>query len=150
MIFKVSSTQEYVRYRHARCRHARYWHKRPGRAREKRHILRLQSFREVGMALEKQFLKSRNVCKVRFTIPASEAAGMRQACVVGEFNNWNVGASPMKRLKDGSLSLLMEIPVGHEYRFRYLTDLQHWINEPEADGYEYCPFAGADNSLLNI
>ena len=75
---------------------------------------------------------------------------MERACVVGEFNHWDVNANPMKRMKDGSLSLSMEIPAGREYRFRYFVNQQIWFNDTEADGYEYCPFAGADNALLRI
>ncbi len=102
------------------------------------------------MALEKQFLKSRPICKVRFTIPAEELYGASEASVVGEFNDWNTEAAFMKPQKDGSLSVMLEIPAGREYRFRYFVDNQRWMNEAQADGYEYCPFAGTDNSLLNI
>ena len=103
------------------------------------------------MALEKQFLKSRPVCKVRFTIAAGDLHGASQASVVGEFNGWDPKATPMKPQKDGSLSAVLEIPSGREYRFRYyFTDKHRWMNEPHADGYEYCPFAASDNSLLNI
>lgn len=102
------------------------------------------------MALNKQFLKSRPVCKVRFTLPAHEVQHAQHAHVVGEFNGWNHLAHPMKRQKDGSFNLTVEIPAGREYRFRYLIDGSRWVNESEADGYEYCHFAGCDNSLLNI
>ena len=102
------------------------------------------------MALDKQFLKSRPVCKVRFSISAEEANGASEGCVVGEFNEWNAAASPLKLQKDGSLTAVLEIPTGREYRFRYLVGKHRWLNEPEADGYEYCSFAGCDNSLLNI
>lgn len=102
------------------------------------------------MALSKQFLKTRPVCKVRFTLSPKEIGDAGEICVVGEFNDWSHSANPLKRLKDGSFSGMVEIPAGKEYRFRYLVDRQHWINEAQADGYEYCPFAGTDNSLLNI
>ena len=102
------------------------------------------------MALEKQFLKSRPVCKVRFTIAAEDLHGASSASVVGEFNDWNPEATPMKPQKDGAFSVLLEIPAGREYRFRYFLDKSRWVNEVQADGYEYCPFAGVDNSLLNI
>jgi 1,4-alpha-glucan branching enzyme len=102
------------------------------------------------MALDKQFLKSRSVCKVRFTISAEEASGATHACIVGEFNEWDPAAGLMKLQKDGSLTAVLEIPVGREYRFRYFVDHCRWLNDSHADGYEYCPFSGCDNSLLNI
>ena len=102
------------------------------------------------MALDKQFLKSRPVCKVRFSISAEQANGACEGYVVGEFNQWDTTATTLKLQKDGSLSVVLEIPVGKEYRFRYLLDKDRWLNESQADGYEYCPLAGCDNSLLNI
>ena len=102
------------------------------------------------MALDKKFLKSRPVCKVRFSISSEEANGASEGCVVGEFNEWDPAAYPLKLQKDGSLSAEFEIPIGREYRFRYLVDKNRWLNDSQADGYEYCPFASCDNSLLNI
>lgn len=102
------------------------------------------------MALKKQFLKTKPVCKVTFHLAPECLPDARQVHVVGEFNGWDVASHPMKRLKDGGFSLQMNIPSGKEYRFRYFVDNARWANEPEADGYEYCHFAGCDNSLLNI
>ena len=39
------------------------------------------------MAIKKQFIKTKPVCKVTFSVVAKEAS---QASVVGDFNNWNV------------------------------------------------------------
>ena len=38
------------------------------------------------MAIKKQFLKSKPVCKVTFSLPAEEA---KKVSVVGSFNEWN-------------------------------------------------------------
>ena len=38
------------------------------------------------MSVKKQFIKTKPVCKVTFTIDAKDATS---ASVVGDFNNWN-------------------------------------------------------------
>ena len=38
------------------------------------------------MAIKKQFIKTKPVCKVTFSFEAKEA---NTAAVVGDFNNWN-------------------------------------------------------------
>ena len=39
------------------------------------------------MSIKKQFVKTKPVCKVTFSVVAKEA---KEAAVVGDFNNWNV------------------------------------------------------------
>ena len=41
------------------------------------------------MAIRKQSLKSKPVCKVTFKIPEEMANAATQANMVGEFNNWS-------------------------------------------------------------
>ena len=50
------------------------------------------------MAIKKQFLKSKPVCKVTFTVLAEEA---EKVTVIGCFNEWNEKAAPLKKLKNG-------------------------------------------------
>jgi 1,4-alpha-glucan branching enzyme len=35
--------------------------------------------------------------------------------LAGDFNNWNVKACPMKRLKNGSFSVTVPLKAGHSY-----------------------------------
>lgn len=41
------------------------------------------------MALTKQFVKSKSVYKVTFTVPAEAAVETKKVALVGEFNGWN-------------------------------------------------------------
>ena len=50
------------------------------------------------MAITKQYLKSKPVCKVTFTVPAEEAA---KVFVVGDFNDWNPKKGTLRKLKNG-------------------------------------------------
>lgn len=100
-----------------------------------------------GMAFIKKFLKSRPVCKVRFKIDAKAAGGCDKLFLVGSFNGWNEKDMPMRKLKDGSFSLEIELPSGEKHYFRYLRSDGVWLNDEAADAYEVCDF-GAENCVL--
>jgi 1,4-alpha-glucan branching enzyme len=102
------------------------------------------------MAITKQFLKVRPVCKVRFSLSGDEACGAESLSLVGDFNDWNPEAAPMRKLKNGTFSVELELEPGSAYRFRYRAGDGRWINDPEADGFEYCAYAQADNSVLKL
>lgn len=98
------------------------------------------------MAIKKQFLKSKPVCKVTFTVPAEEA---NNVSVVGSFNEWNEKATPLKKLKNGSFKATVDLESNTAYEFRYLID-GNYVNETEADAFVWNEFAGAENSVLKL
>ena len=67
---------------------------------------------------------------------------------MGDFNNWDETATPMKKLKNGSFKVTLELEPEREYRFRYLVDGNQWHNDWDADRYEPNPFSG-DNSVVS-
>ena len=99
------------------------------------------------MAISKQYLKSKPVCKVTFTVPAEEA---KKVAVVGDFNNWKSNkASALKKLKNGSFKGTVELPKETSYEFKYIID-GDYVNEAEADGYKWNDYAGAENAVLEV
>ncbi len=96
------------------------------------------------MAIAKQYLKSKPICKVTFTVPAEEA---KEVAVVGDFNNWSPEGSDLKKLKNGSFKGTFELPKESTYEFKYLID-GDFVNETEADGYQWNDYAGAENAVL--
>ena len=102
------------------------------------------------MAIAKQFLKNKPECKVKFTLSAEEAGNADTVVLVGDFNDWDESANPMKRQKNGTFSATLTLPAGKTSKFRYFADGCRWLNDPEADGYEYCGFAASENSLLAL
>lgn len=98
------------------------------------------------MAIKKQFLKTKPVCKVTFTLPAEEA---KNVVVVGSFNEWNEKATPLKKLKNGSFKGTVDLESGNSYEFRYIVDGEY-TNEEQADSFAWSDFAGADNSVLSV
>ena len=51
------------------------------------------------MAISKQYLKSKPVCKVTFSVPAKDAD---EVTVVGTFNEWDTKSTTLKKLKNGT------------------------------------------------
>ena len=68
------------------------------------------------MAIKKQFLKSKPICKVTFTVPA---AGAKEVTVAGNWNEWNTAAEPLKKLKNGTFKGTVNLEAGQAYEFKY-------------------------------
>ena len=98
------------------------------------------------MAIKKQFVKTKPVCKVTFSIEAKEAAA---ASVVGDFNSWNPEAGALGKLKNGTFKATFDLPRDASYEFKYVID-GAFVNEPEADAYQWNAFAGSENSVLAL
>ena len=93
--------------------------------------------------LKKTYNKSGRTCRVTFELPAEAEA--KSACLVGEFNDWDPNAHPMKKRKDGRLSTTVTLEAGREYRFRYWLGSGRWENDWDADAYVPNPFGGEDS-----
>lgn len=98
------------------------------------------------MAIKKQYLKSKPICKVTFTVPADEA---ETVAVVGDFNNWNPKGSALKKLKNGTFKGTFELPKENSYEFRYLID-GNFTNDAEADRFQWNDYAGTENAVLEV
>jgi 1,4-alpha-glucan branching enzyme len=53
--------------------------------------------------------------------------------VVGDFNDWDPFAHPMKKRSNGTRSVKIALEPGQSYRFKYLTEDGSWLTEPDAD-----------------
>ena len=98
------------------------------------------------MAIKKQYLKSKPVCKVTFSVPAEEA---EQVAVVGSFNNWDTKATSLKKLKNGTFKGTVDLEKDNAYEFRYVVD-GVYINDDQADAYAWSDYAAAENGVLNL
>ncbi|MEO0468640.1 MAG: isoamylase early set domain-containing protein [Bacteroidota bacterium] len=100
------------------------------------------------MSFSKKFLKSKPVCKVTFKLKKQFAPVADNVALVGDFNDWDHEATPMKALKSGGFSTTLDLEQGKEYQFRYLVDGNIWANDEAADKYVQSPFPDAENSVL--
>ncbi len=105
------------------------------------------------MSLKKQFSKSKDLCKVTFTLPKAAvtlAADAIEVKLLGEFNDWKwENGVAMKASKKG-YSATVELPAGQNYEFRYMINNAVWENDWAADAYVPSPFDGVDNSVVSV
>jgi 1,4-alpha-glucan branching enzyme len=100
--------------------------------------------------LRKRYIKSRKVAKVTFELPKSEwpeEVQVNSIHLVGDFNDWDPSATPMKRGKGGAYRAIVELEPGKGYQFRYLVNGEHWCNDWHADAYVPSG-AGPDNCVV--
>ena len=102
------------------------------------------------MSIKKKYLKSKPVCKVTFRISEEIGKSAATAHVVGEFNEWDISSTPMKKLKKGAFTATLNLEKGREYQFRYLLDNSHWQNDGDADKLVPSPFGDSENSVIAI
>ncbi|WP_117881843.1 isoamylase early set domain-containing protein [Aureibaculum luteum] len=99
------------------------------------------------MAITKNYLKTKPVCKVTFTLPEADA---EKVAVVGDFNNWKPAKKyELKKLKNGNFKGTIDLEKGTSYQFRYLVD-GAYKNDEQADSYAFNEFAGTENSVLEL
>lgn len=99
------------------------------------------------MSLKKQYLKKKSLCKVTFSLPKAAVGSATRVSLVGDFNEWNKDATPMKRMKNGTFTATLELQPNREYHFRYFVDGERWENDWHAD--KYVPNShGSDDSVI--
>lgn len=100
--------------------------------------------------IKKQFLKSKPVCKVTFSLPVEAVAAAEQVQLVGDFSQWTEEPIEMKKQKDGSFKTTVNLEAGKDYEFRYIIDGSKWENDWEADGYVASKLSFEDNSVVSL
>ncbi len=97
--------------------------------------------------LKKTYSKTGKICRVTFQVPAEVAA--QQVALAGEFNDWDTGAIPLRKRRNGSFSVTISLRSGRDYRFRYLLDGERWENDWQADAYVPNAY-GSDDSVVRV
>jgi 1,4-alpha-glucan branching enzyme len=80
--------------------------------------------------IEKSRQHRRKGVKVTFSIPIDWLD--RDASVVGDFNDWDPGAMPLRK-KGAVRRASVVLQPGRAYAFRYLDSLGRWYDDPAAD-----------------
>ncbi len=88
-----------------------------------------------------------NTTRVTFELPGDIAAD--SVAVVGNFNEWNPEANPMKLLKKGTWKTALTLENDAEYEFRYFLDGANWANDEAADGTTPTEYF-SENSVLAL
>ena len=67
--------------------------------------------------------------------------------LVGDFNGWDEASTPMKKAKDGSFTVTVDMESGCEQQFLYIADGNKWLNDEAADKY-ITSSLGSENSVI--
>ena len=95
--------------------------------------------------LKKKPVKNSDTISVTFSANVEEASDVS---VVGEFNEWEPGSTPMKRRKDGSWSTALRLPDGSRHEYRFVIDGETWLVDEEADELVPNPFGGTNSVVV--
>jgi hypothetical protein len=65
--------------------------------------------------------------RITFALPVKEPAAA--VSVVGDFNDWNPFAHPLRVRSNRTRSVSVTVPSGSRLRFRYLAEGGHWFDD---------------------
>lgn len=107
------------------------------------------------MTCTKQYLKSQPLCKVTFHLSRTQLGDakeevIKEIAVLGDFNDWDQNATPMKKMKNGDYKATLNLPIDTDYQFRYLINGSQWTTDKDADAIVQSPISKSDNSLLRV
>ncbi|MBR7888865.1 isoamylase early set domain-containing protein [Marinomonas sp. A79] len=100
--------------------------------------------------IEKTYLKTKPQCKVKFVLPADAVGTAKKVSVVGDFNNWDDTANPMKKQKSGVFASTLNLAVDAEYQFRYVLNSTDWMNDDMADAFVPSPISHESNGVIQL
>ena len=100
--------------------------------------------------IEKKYLKTKPLCKVKFALPSATVAPAKSVSVVGDFNDWDLQANPMKRQKSGLFASTVNLKTNNQYQFRYVLDGHIWLNDEDADGFVASNISMEKNGVLAL
>ena len=75
-----------------------------------------------------------------------KATGAKEVSLLGDFNNWDAAATPMKRDKDGIWKSTLILPSG-KYEFKFLVD-GRWREASKAESSVANSFGTLNNVLV--
>ena len=103
------------------------------------------------MSIKKQFLKSKPVCKVTFSLTKEEVLEAEKVQLLGDFNDWNVAeAIDLKKFKNGTYKTTLDLETSKSYQFKYLIDETKWENDHAADSYVNNGIDAQDNFVVEV
>ncbi|MDO8388975.1 MAG: isoamylase early set domain-containing protein [Actinomycetota bacterium] len=85
-----------------------------------------------------------DVAKITFAVPADRSTAVS---VVGEFNEWDPSAHPLRKRSNGTRSVTIELPVGRSWEYLYVTTDGAFVADPDAELHVPNPYGGS-NSVL--
>ncbi len=82
--------------------------------------------------IHKQHSPTSGHVRVRFQLPSCIWAD--RIFLVGDFNNWDQKATPLRQERSGNWMVTLDLPEGQRFEFCYLID-GNWQTDYNADGF---------------
>ncbi len=102
------------------------------------------------MSIDKKYLKSKQVCKVKFIAPEELTKAAKKVYLAGDFNDWQYQETELRKQKNGCYATTLELVPGTEYQYRYVLDGERWENDYDADKYVPSNIGHVDNSVVVV
>jgi len=102
------------------------------------------------MSIEKKYLKSKPICKVKFIVPDELVQGAKTITLAGDFNDWSTDQTKIRKQKSGIYATTIDLEVGSEYQYKFVIDGQRWENDYSADKYVPNNHSYEDNSVVIV
>ena len=94
--------------------------------------------------IQKTYYKTKDYCKVKFTLKPENAETVAIAGLNGDWQN----LVTMTKKKDGSFTAEVSLPKESQHEFKYVINEREWVNEPEADKQKTNEFGGSNSVLV--
>jgi 1,4-alpha-glucan branching enzyme len=95
--------------------------------------------------IKQSSVKASGSVKVSFILPRSTPNG--KVSVVGDFNGWDPHAHPLRPRSNGTRSVVLTLPSGGRYAFRYLGEGGQWHDDDGAAAFEPNGVGGVNGIL---
>ena len=79
-------------------------------------------------------VKGKDQVKVSFILPSDAVTG--KVSVVGDFNDWDPSAHPLRARSNDTRSVAVTLPAQRRFAFRYLDEAGRWYDDDAAHDYE--------------
>ena len=79
-------------------------------------------------------VKGKDKVKVSFILPSDAVTG--KVSVVGDFNDWDPFAHPLRPRSNGTRSVAVTLPAQRRFAFRYLDEAGRWHDDDAAHDFQ--------------
>ncbi|MFT7558562.1 MAG: 1,4-alpha-glucan branching enzyme [Flavobacteriales bacterium] len=101
------------------------------------------------MSIEKKYLKSKPICKVKFIAPKAITENAKKIFLAAEFNSWEFQENQLRKQKNGDYATTIDLSPG-EYAYRFVIDGKVWENDNSADKYVPSGVCNEENSVVVV
>jgi 1,4-alpha-glucan branching enzyme len=100
--------------------------------------------------IRKRYLIGRNACAVTFRLAAADVPGAKRVVLVGDFNNWDARAHPMRKRKNGDYGRCLRLEAGRHYQYRYIVDGIPAADDTVTEKTVESPHSNGGNSIVVV